>query len=197
MSNKIKRFTVFSTKTKIIVIILIGLLIQICLQNNIHAQPSAPILYSPQDYYVNNNQTPHSFDWSSPSGATGYRIYVDNNSGFGSPEINQEPTDSQLTSYTSLSNNVYYWKVQARNSSGQWSNWSTIRRFVVDTPPPAPSLSSPSNGSQFDKGDSVTFYWSGPAGYSIDRYYLRIVEGTDLNNSPVYEEELTSTSLAR
>ena len=103
---------------------------------------SAPILYTPDDYSIRYNQTPHSFDWSDASGADRYRIYVDNHSGFGSPEINEEPSSSQLTSYTNLSNNVYYWKVQARNSAGQWGDWSVTRRFVVDTPPPSPSLSS-------------------------------------------------------
>jgi len=156
--------------------------------------PPSPTLISPGDYSVTFNQTPHNFDWNSVSGADRYRIYVDNNSGFGSPEINSEPTASSLTSYTGLSNNVYYWKVQARNSVGQWGNWSTTKRFVVDTPPPKPTLGSPANGSQYDQGTSVTFSWSGPTGNSINRYYLRIVAGTNLNAQPIFDQELSSTS---
>lgn len=168
--------------------------------NNIYVRvtyelpPSAPTLISPADYSIRYNQTPHDFAWSSVSGADRYRIYVDNNSGFGSPEINSEPTTSSLSSYTSLSNNVYYWKVQARNSVGQWGDWSATRSFVVGTPPPSPSLGSPAGGSQFSQGASVTFNWSGPSGYSINRYYLRIVLGTNINNTPVFEQELSSTS---
>lgn len=160
--------------------------------------PSAPSLSTPVDYGVRLNQTPHFFDWSSSPGATKYRIYVDNNSGFGSPEINQEPTSSQLSSGTSLQDNVYFWKVQAGDDLGQWGNWSPTRRFVVDTKPPAPSQDSPANGTQYTEGQSAPLFWSGPGSFSIDRYYLRIVQGTDLNASPQYdppEANFTSDSV--
>ena len=156
--------------------------------------PPAPSLYSPSNYSIRYNQTPHSFDWSTVNGYSvdEYRIYVDNNSGFGSPEINQTPTSSNYTSYSNLSNNVYYWKVQAHNSGG-WGNWSSIRQFVVDTPPNSPSITSPSNGATYTNGDIITFQWNAPSG-SIERYNLRIVPGDDFNGTPVYNQEFSSTS---
>lgn len=161
--------------------------------------PDAPDLYSPNNYSIRLNQTPHSFDWSTETNASKYRIYVDNHSGFGSPEINpnlaEMPTSSNLTSDTSLSNNVYYWKVQAINSASQAGSWSSTRQFIVDTPPPAPALGLPSGGSEYSQGDTATFSWSGPSGYDINRYYLRIVKGTDLNTTPAYQDDtITSTS---
>ena len=156
--------------------------------------PGTPSLVSPNDHLIRYNQTPHDFDWGSVTGAVKYRIYVDNHSGFGSPEINVEPAGSSLSSSVTLPNNVYFWKVQAQNSAGQWGSWSSIRQFVVDTPPPAPTLNSPANGSQYTNGASASFSWSGPVDYSIDRYYLRIVQGTNLDDTPVYSQEMYPTS---
>ena len=128
------------------------------------------------------------------SGADGYRIYVDNNSGFGTPEINTTSSVSSLTSYTSLDNNVYYWKVQAYDG-GENGPWSSVREFVVDTPPGPPVQTDPGSGASYNIGDTVTFMWNAPTGVpDVERYYLRIVEGTDLNATPVYEEELSGTS---
>ncbi len=156
--------------------------------------PPAPSLYSPSNYAIRYNQTPHSFDWSTVNGynVDEYRIYVDNNSGFGSPEINQTPTSSNYTSYSNLNNDVYYWKVQAHNSGG-WGSWSSTRQFVVDTPPNTPSITSPSNGATYTNGDIITFQWNAPSG-PIERYNLRIVPGDDLNGTPVYNQEFSSTS---
>ena len=156
--------------------------------------PDPPSLVSPSNYYVKYNSTPHSFDWSSVSDAEKYRIYVDNNSGFGSPEINTERTGSDLSSSTTLADNVYFWKVQAYSSSGGWGDWSFTRMICVDKPPSSPTLSSPSNAQAIDIGSTISFSWYGPSGYSINRYYLRIVPGTNLNNSAIADNELESTS---
>ncbi len=73
------------------------------------------------------------FDWNDVPGAIGYEIIVDNNSGMGSPEV-QEPgihwqslTQSQCEVTNWLPNNVYYWKVIAHLSGGgtvESSVWS-------------------------------------------------------------------------
>lgn len=156
--------------------------------------PPAPVLSTPSNLGAKFNQTPHSYTWSTAGNAVKYRIYVDNNSGFGSPEINQEPVSNSLSSNTVLANNVYYWKVQAANSQNQWGPWSSTYSYVEDTPPPAPSISNPANNAQMQADSSLALYWSGPSGYSINRYYLRIVQGTDFNASPKYAIELSSTS---
>jgi hypothetical protein len=156
----------------------------------------APLLSSPQNKKVLKNQIPYVFDWSDVSGAAKYRIYVDNNSGFGSPEINPTslPTTSTYTSYSQLSDNVYYWQVQALDASNNPGAWSGKSEFVLDTPPPSPSLSAPSSGMSFQQGENIPFSWSGPSGYPINRYYLRIVAGTDLNAAPIYQNEFNGLS---
>lgn len=164
----------------------------------IHAAPAAPTLSSPSNYAVMLNQTPYTFSWSAVSGAVRYRILVDNASGFGSPEIySAELSTTQYSHSSSLPNNVYYWTVQAKDSAGQWSAvGATSRTFILDTPPPAPTLSSPSSGSTFNQGSSIAFSWSGPSGNSINRYRLRVVKGTNINDDSQvkYDSEFNSTS---
>ncbi|KPA11826.1 secreted protein containing Cadherin domain protein, partial [Candidatus Magnetomorum sp. HK-1] len=167
--------------------------IYIVVSYSIPSPPSSPSLYDPSNYSIAFNKTPHYFDWSSPSNASSYQIYVDNHSGFGSPEINETVNSSSLNSYKNLPNNVYFWKVRAINSSGTYGDWSSSRRFVVDTPPSKPSLNSPSSGSSYVQGNSITFKWYS-SGYNIARYYLRVVKGTNFNNSPVYDIETSSIS---
>ncbi|KPA19323.1 hypothetical protein MHK_000442, partial [Candidatus Magnetomorum sp. HK-1] len=156
------------------------------------SKPGTPSLYSPDNYDIKYNRTPHFFSWYSSSNASSYQILVDNDNGFGSTVINENVNSTSLNSYRNLSNNVYFWKVRARNSSNTYGDWSSTRRFVVDTPPPAPSLNSPSSGTSYIQGNSITFRWY--SGSNIDRYYLRVVKGTNFNNSPVYDIETSSTS---
>ena len=159
--------------------------------------PPAPTLIIPEDMDVQTNQIPYFFDWDDVTGYSvdQYRIYVDNNDGFGSPEINQTTTSSELSWSSPIDNNVYYWKVQAHNSSG-WGIWSSSeRQFVFDTPPSAPTLNNPANGSGHEIGESIIFSWEPPGGITLDRYYFRIAEGSSFWNTPVIDPiELESAS---
>ena len=68
-----------------------------------------------------------SFDWSSVIGATWYRIQVDDDAGFGSPEIDATATDSFYEHSSSLAPGTYYWHVRGSNTAGDgpWSDdWS-------------------------------------------------------------------------
>lgn len=87
--------------------------------------PDAPQLISPSNL-SNVNSPEITFDWSDVSGAIRYELYVDNNSGFGSPEISSQHltelenlTESQFTiSGNWLPQNPYYWKVIAITPNG-------------------------------------------------------------------------------
>lgn len=84
-----------------------------------------------------------NFSWSAIPTATSYELYVDNNSGLGSPEIS--PTIPELknltaTQFTISANwltpgNTYYWKVIAKTPTGDVS--STVGNFKY-----SPTLSS-------------------------------------------------------
>lgn len=108
---------------------------------------AAPTLTAPADASSTCDTTP-TFDWSDVSGATAYRIQADNNSDFGSPEINQRPGVSTYTPATALAAGTYYWRVQTTNQcgDGEWS--SPVRSVTVVVPPGALSLSLPENGGE-------------------------------------------------
>jgi len=123
--------------------------------------PDAPTLSSPSDSSSTCDATPH-FDWSSVSEATSYRIQVDNDAGFGSPEVDATMSNSDYTPGSSLSPDAYYWRVQASNSFGS-SPWSSVWSFAILPTPSAPSLSSPTNGSS-TPDTTPHFDWSSVSG---------------------------------
>ena len=103
---------------------------------------------------------------------------------------------SRSINISNLTNGIYIFQVRAKPSGGNWSVYSNAREFIADTPAAAPSSSLPSNGSTFNISASQTFSWTAPPvpDHNVNRYYLRIVKGTNLNDPPTYEEELTGTS---
>jgi hypothetical protein len=128
------------------------------------APSSAPSLYEPTTGSGSCDATPF-FDWSNVSGATAYRIQVDNDSGFGSPEINVTPSVSNYTPSSPLSPDTYYWRVQGYNGCGDGPWSSPTWNFTVNTPAPtsAPTLSLPANGS--GTCDSTPYFdWSTVSG---------------------------------
>ncbi len=55
---------------------------------------------------------------------------------------------------------MWHWRVRAKGKY-TWGNWSTVRTFSVNTPPPAPSLVLPANES-FHEGTPAAFTWIMP-----------------------------------
>jgi subtilisin family serine protease len=84
------------------------------------APPPTPSLVSPANASVSTSAKP-AFDWSDATGASTYTIQVDNNSNFGSPEINETVASSQFTPLTGLAEGTYYWRVRANNTVGSSS----------------------------------------------------------------------------
>jgi serine protease AprX len=97
---------------------------------NVVATPTTPSLSTPSDGGIASNGTPY-FDWTSVSGATSYRIQVDDDASFSSPEIDTTTSDSNYTPTSPLSiGTEYYWRVRASSSCGTGS-WSSAWSFTV------------------------------------------------------------------
>ncbi len=129
--------------------------------------PPTPSLSVPANSSSTCDTTP-TFSWGSASGATSYRIQVDDDSSLSSPEIDTTTPNANHTPWSALSPGTYYWQVQAFNSCGD-SPWSSIWSVTILSTPSAPSLSSPPNGSTISDTDP-TFRWdsvSGATSYSI------------------------------
>jgi hypothetical protein len=93
--------------------------------------PPVPTLIAPTNGAVISDNTP-TFVWTSvtdPSGVT-YRIQVDNDPGFSSPEVNAWLLDNTYTS-SALADENYSWRVRAVDGQGNASDWSEEWNFRV------------------------------------------------------------------
>jgi len=131
--------------------------------------PRAPLPVSPGNGSYTNDPTP-DLSWTGDINSTTYHLQVSSSSTFSKSYILLE--DKVLTNpgitLPYLTDRKYFWRVKAANSSGDWGSWSSVRNFIIDTsPPPAPKLLAPVNGSQ--KIGTPLFEWKKPGGSS---YFL-------------------------
>lgn len=116
-------------------------------------------------------EPPAMYWWYEVDRATSYDIQVDDDPGFGSPEIDATTPDSTPIYYpgVTLSPGAYYWRVRASDSCGD-GPWSDSRSFTIYSAPSAPTLSAPPNGS-FIWDTTPDFDWldvSGATSYHIE-----------------------------
>ena len=120
--------------------------------------PDAPQLVSPDTGALTHDPTPQ-LDWAAAAFGVQYRIQIDNDSRFRTPEVDST-LDADVLTFVSpeLADGRYYWRVQALNVIGAPGAWSQRWKFVMDTAAPAaPKLSRPTNNSM-ERGNP-TFSW--------------------------------------
>jgi surface-anchored protein len=93
-----------------------------------------------------------------------------------------------------LPDNVYSWRVMARDNAGNEGQWSTVRRFrVLATRPVAPTPLSPANGS-WTEDNRPTLRWAAVSDPTGIKYVLQ-VDNDNAFSPPVYENDnLTENS---
>ncbi|OJV40734.1 MAG: hypothetical protein BGO29_05880, partial [Bacteroidales bacterium 36-12] len=139
------------------------------------------------------------FTWSTVPNAIFYEIWIDNNSGFGSPEIgfnNEQSPDwinngivesnnFLLTSnmQNQLPQNVYFWKIRALDINyNPLSDFSSESQFILfDNQPDPPILLNPDNNTEFTKGFDISFSWSTVSNAS---YYEIWIDNSEVFDSP-------------
>jgi hypothetical protein len=132
-----------------------------------------------------------TFQWSRVVGAHHYRLFVSTDPAFGSTY------DSVITDYTTYTpydaagmstyvNDTYYWKVEARKSSGTVIATSSTRTFTKQMPV---SLIAPTNGAKLT--EDPTFQWSQFVG--ADHY--RLFVSTDPAFGSTYESVITDYTI--
>ena len=112
--------------------------------------PSVPLLISPDDGAVINDSTP-DFVWHSSSdnlsGIHHYEVEVAQDPSFAGSTV-YPSTDTVLTIPSALTDGMWYWRVLAVDSAGNYGNPSDSRNFEVDTDvPDIPVLIYPSDGT--------------------------------------------------
>jgi uncharacterized repeat protein (TIGR01451 family) len=99
--------------------------------------PPKPTLLTP-DPGADTNTSSVSFDWSSvsdtPSGLNNYHLQVAQDTGFTTISFEGDTTASDTR--LNLSDNVYYWRVYARDNAGNTSGYTQTDTFVVDLSAP-------------------------------------------------------------
>lgn len=118
----------------------------------------APKITSP---YLFTNVTDPTVEWTSVSGATNYRIQVDETPIFSSPLYDDTlaATSKGLSGLTNAE--TYYARV--KSTDGDYQRWGPIVTFTIDTTAPVPGLISPGDASGTHPvvdTSTPTFKWS-------------------------------------
>ncbi|NHJ49922.1 MAG: hypothetical protein FK733_19170 [Asgard group archaeon] len=132
--------------------------------------PGAPVLVSPADDAITNDNTPY-LDWSTVSGATQYYLQLAYDAGFSTLRLT---VTTGGTAYTcpGLTDNTYHWRVRARDAADNWGSYSSARNFEVDTMAPgSPGLVSPADGT-ITNDNTPYLDWSAATGANF--YELQV-----------------------
>lgn len=102
-----------------------------------------PNLLSPANNSQTSDTSPKlSWEYSGTCIESGscFRVEVDNSTDFSSPD---KTTYTDSKSYSpKLSSGDWYWRVKTKDTSGTWSNWSTVYKFSIGQPTFTPTPSS-------------------------------------------------------
>jgi uncharacterized repeat protein (TIGR01451 family) len=98
--------------------------------------PIAPTPLEPADETETNDSTP-TFRWTAvpdESMPVTYELQVDNDTGFGSPEINvSRLADNTYTPIIELADENYSWRVRAVDNAGNVGPWSSVWKLSIKT----------------------------------------------------------------
>ena len=147
--------------------------------------PPVPVLIYPPDGLQDNDSTP-TFSWTSVeenSLPVTYRIRFSLTQDFSSWWATDWTTENSLTVW--LADNLYYWRVEARDNAGNTS-LSAVRSLRVDTvAPQPPTLSSPPDHGW--GASRATLVWNAVSDVSQPVLYL--VQLSDYPDFAVVKEE--------
>jgi ELWxxDGT repeat protein len=150
--------------------------------------PPKPELSAPADGGSTCESKP-AFDWSSVSGATTYRIQVDDDESFASPVIDEQISRSRYTPGADLSQGTFHWRVQALNDCGD-SGWTSASQFSIGMTLEKPALASPADGGDICQ-PRLTFDWSSVDGATSYRIQ---VDDDESFASPRIDEQTSKSS---
>ncbi|MHB1050334.1 MAG: ice-binding family protein [Bacteroidota bacterium] len=134
---------------------------------NTTAAPLAPVLISPLNL-ASNVATNPTLSWNASIGATSYRLQVSTSSTFATTIFNDSTITGTQQSFTGLNNGTtYYWRVNAKNSSGT-SAYATRSFTTIVAAPLPPILELPLDAAT-DQKLSLTLRWLASVGATTYR----------------------------
>ncbi|MFI5236320.1 MAG: FlgD immunoglobulin-like domain containing protein [Ignavibacteriales bacterium] len=158
----------------------------------IQSVPLAPVLISPPDGTINASLTP-VLTWTFVPDADYYQLQVAVDVSFNNIVFNDSTITDESQQVNALDEETqYYWRVNARNSSGI-SNWSSVWDFTTiqgQTIPSVPVLVSPANGAT-NISLSPVLTWSLVA--NADYYHLQVSLNASFTNI-VFDDSIITTA---
>lgn len=145
--------------------------------------PAPPVPVSPREA-ENDNYTP-TLRWAPPSENSlplVYRVQIATSPSFFDWSIRLDTdwtvTENALTPPV-LEDNLYYWRVAAKDNAGNSGFFSPTRSFRVDTlPPAAPTLLTPENGASVEKVPILS--WASVPENSLPvLYFIQVAQTAD------------------
>ncbi|MBL7023205.1 MAG: hypothetical protein ISR90_04010 [Candidatus Marinimicrobia bacterium] len=120
--------------------------------------PESPTLLSPDNGEVISDAEIAELVWSASEFAVTYDVIVSSSYNFTDTEYSITTTDTTVTT-DALVGGYHYWKVRAKNSVGNYGEWSNYFTFEI-TGPEAPVLLSPENGEVISNAEIAELVWS-------------------------------------
>ncbi|MHA2252977.1 MAG: glycoside hydrolase family 78 protein [Candidatus Kariarchaeaceae archaeon] len=151
--------------------------------------PGVPNLVSPANGISTSVKNP-DLDWNGVTGATKYKVQLDDNVGFSSPT---ETTIFSVSSWTVspwLFDGTYYWRVAAGDVDNKYGSWTSSRTFTVFSPLTFPLPLTP---VQWEVIDDRTPLISWSAVTNANEYQLQIDDNTGFP-SPAIDTTTVATS---
>jgi len=138
-------------------------------------------LTSPANNFI-TNQSPAIFQWSSLYGATAYQFELDTNNFVNeSTIVSNQVIPGQQISFTFPKDQVYQWRVKAKNDTAQ-AQWSAVYSITYDHTPPGPvTLTAPADGATVSL--PVSLQWNAVGGTNKYKLYVYKSDGLTAYNS--------------
>ncbi|WP_210502501.1 Ig-like domain-containing protein [Nocardioides xinjiangensis] len=127
--------------------------------------------------------------WSPVAGATSYQVQVDNDSRFGSPELNLSTVNYRATPTTALRSGTQFWRVRAvkGTDTSPWREGNPIAVSPVNVPVP---VSPPPGADLAQPSSPPLLQWHGSPGATS--YTVEVDGDSDFVGSKSYSTKSTS-----
>lgn len=158
-----------------------------------YAAPPVPVLISPAHNATGLPRT-DTLTWAASAGTATYRVQLSTDSTFATTTLN----DSTVTGTTRVTpllanNTVYYWRVNAKDSTGT-SAFSVRQTFtVILATPSAPTLSFPPNNTT-NLAPSINLNWTPATGAAT--YRVQLSADSTFTTTTVDDSTVTGITLA-
>jgi parallel beta-helix repeat protein len=148
-----------------------------------------PILISPPDGAVLTDASP-VLEWTEVSNTAYYVVQVDDTTPLSYPMVVDMDVNTNTNELSTLPNGTYYWRVNAVDTEGKGSPWSSVWTFTIAAE--VPRLISPANGA-FIKDNTPLLEWS-EVSYPVAEYVIQVDNEAQFDWPRVVDVGVTTSS---